>query len=220
MVWCVNSLSINLFKSVRERQGQIDSKRPEVRVERAGEGQTLFPGTPTTSMTWALHLDKSCRPRRARSKSSRYSSSDFWLSSPEPVTTWGTSTITFTANEPGTFPLYFTDPPKNTAREVLLIIPLDWKTEAQTSPWLVTWHANDGGFKLRWYDARAPLTMTPVNCGAVAFQTFGSVIYSRKCILYTDWGIQYSHEITFSTKKLCAEYLRPPLIAQCFIPKS
>lgn len=134
MVWCVNSLSINLFKSVGERQGQTDSKRPEVRVEGAGEGQTLFPGTPTTSMTWALHLDKSCRPRRARSKSSRYSSSDFWLSSPEPVTTWGTSTITFTANEPGTFPLYFTDPPKNTAREVLLLYLLTEKLKLRQVP--------------------------------------------------------------------------------------
>lgn len=45
----------------------------------------------TTSMTWALHLDSSCSPRKARSKSSLYSSSDFWLSSPEPVTTWRTS---------------------------------------------------------------------------------------------------------------------------------
>lgn len=44
----------------------------------------------TTSMTWALHLDSSCSPRKARSKSSLYSSSDFWLSSPEPVTTWKT----------------------------------------------------------------------------------------------------------------------------------
>ena len=44
MVWCVNFLLINLFKSVGERQGQTDSKRPEVRVEGAGEGQTLFLG--------------------------------------------------------------------------------------------------------------------------------------------------------------------------------
>lgn len=62
----------------------------------AGRGAGLRPGTPTTSMTWALHLDKSCRPRRARSKSSRYSSSDFWLSSPEPVTTWRTRGVTLT----------------------------------------------------------------------------------------------------------------------------
>lgn len=41
----------------------------------------------TTSMTCVLHLDSSCRPLRARSNSSLYSSSDFWLSRPEPVTT-------------------------------------------------------------------------------------------------------------------------------------
>lgn len=62
-----------------------------------GQQEAWYLGTPTTSMTWALHLERSCRPRRARSNSSRYSSSDFWLSSPEPVTTWGTENITLTS---------------------------------------------------------------------------------------------------------------------------
>lgn len=44
---------------------------------------------PTTSMTWALHCDSSCRPCSARSNSFRYSASVFWASwRPEPVTTW------------------------------------------------------------------------------------------------------------------------------------
>lgn len=119
MVCCGNYSPMQLFKQeCWERQRQTESQGRR----RGGAG--LRPGTPTTSMTWALHLDKSCRPRRARSKSSRYSSSDFWLSSPEPVTTWRTRAVTPT----DTFIPYFTQ--KNTTREVLLLNPLDEETEA------------------------------------------------------------------------------------------
>ena len=136
-VVCEFSLNKPVKKCWREAGAD---KFQEIRGQSGGGwgGADPLPGTPTTSMTWALHLDKSCRPRKARSNSSRYSSSDFWLSSPEPVTTWGTLTITFTANEPGTFPLYFTDPltPKNTAREVLLLYLLTDKLKLrQVSCW-------------------------------------------------------------------------------------
>lgn len=43
----------------------------------------------TTSMTCALHWERSCKPWRERSKSFRYSASVFWASCrPEPVTTY------------------------------------------------------------------------------------------------------------------------------------
>lgn len=48
----------------------------------------LFPTLHTTSMTWALHWERSCRPWRERSNSFRYSASVFWASCrPDPVTT-------------------------------------------------------------------------------------------------------------------------------------
>lgn len=185
-------------------RGRQIQERPEVRVEGAGEGQTLFPGTLPPPWRGRSTWIRAAGPAGPRSKSSRYSSSDFWLSSPEPRHHLRNllSTITFTANEPGTFPLYFTDPPKNTVRRC-----------SYYTPWLKNWSSDKslvGHMACKWRRVQtqvvwcpAPLTMTPVNCGAVAFQTFGSVIYSRKCILYwLRYSIQPWNNI-FHKETLC-----------------
>lgn len=115
--------TLYLHKAVLKRvPGEAEADRFQVKEsgsEGGRGGAGLCPGTPTTSMTWALHLDKSCRPRSARSKSSRYSSSDFWLSSPEPVTTWGGSAVTLTV----TFILYFSDSLKKHYKRAAIIQP-------------------------------------------------------------------------------------------------
>lgn len=202
-MWCVNSLSINLFKSVRERQGQIDFQETRVQSgEELGRGRPLpwdfLPPPWRGRSTWIRAAGPAGPGQRARGTHS----SDFWLSQPGARHHLRNIDHHLHCQRTQHFSTVFHWSPQEHCEEVLLIIPLDWKTEAQTSPWLVTWHANEEvQTQVVW--CQSPTHNDLVYSWTVAFQTFGSVIYSRKCILYwLRYSIQPWNNI-FHKETLC-----------------